>query len=175
MKNTEVLESFCNIEDSMRLAINGVEKARDEARSNLTRIYWMVVKMQNNHRKFTDDEIERASVMESQLEDLVDHYNDMIDLENTILKEFSNVKQKISEVDNIGLDYLQGEMDVDGLYEKMNTCLTEGQICMSRQKKLLADANALERSLEDRGGAGGKPGLKRWWQDLMRKVKGVYM
>jgi hypothetical protein len=170
MNNTEVVESFCNIEDSMRLAINGVERAREEARANLTRIYWMVVKMQNNRKKFKDDEIKKANVIETQLEDLVDRYDDMIELENNILGEFTNVKNKISETDSIGLDYLHSQMDVDGLYDKMNMCLTEGQICMSRQKKILSDANSLEKSLQGRGITSG---FKKWCEDLMRKFKGV--
>jgi hypothetical protein len=61
-------------------------------------------------------------------------------------------------------------MDVDGLYDKMNMCLTEGQICMSRQKKILSDANSLEKSLQGRGITSG---FKKWCEDLMRKFKGV--
>jgi hypothetical protein len=154
----------------MRLAIDGVERARDEAKSNLTRIYWMSVKMQNNHHKFKEEELNKATVMENALAELVQHYDDMIDLEKNILSEFSEVKQKLSKVENIGMNCLKEEMDIDGLYDKMNLCLTEGQICMSRQKKILQDANALEQSLKNRGNSGG---FRSWWLNLVRKVRGV--
>jgi hypothetical protein len=108
--------------------------------------------------------------MENALAELVQHYDDMIDLEKNILSEFSEVKQKLSKVENIGMNCLKEEMDIDGLYDKMNLCLTEGQICMSRQKKILQDANALEQSLKNRGNSGG---FRSWWLNLVRKVRGV--
>jgi hypothetical protein len=172
MKNAEVIDGFCSIEDSMKMAINGVERAREEAQSNLTRIYWMGVKMQDNQRKFKSEEIKKADVMENALEELVSHYDEMIALEKNILSDFTDIRLKLAGVEDVEMDDLRSGMDIAGLYQKMNHCLMEGQICMNRQKRILQDANALELSLQERGQGNNWNG---WYRNLKSKIKGVSM
>jgi hypothetical protein len=166
MKAEEIVDVFRGMEDALNLALERLERAKEETETNATRVYWMCMQMQNHRQKFETEELETASFLEHELLDLTGNYNEMMKLSREILDEFEDSLQQISGRSDDPIGNLQEEININRLLDKMDVCLHEGQVCLERQRSVLEDVNTLDDELQKRL---QKSNFSAWCQMLKKK------
>lgn len=172
MKTIEALDAFREMEIRMRGAVEGLEKAKKEAEDNLNGVYWTSVKMENNSQKFRQDERDRTDNLQKELNELITYYEEMIQSETEVMNDFGSIADQLANDGREEIVSLQEEYNVGRVFDKVNRCTAKGQLCLEKQKGILAEADLLENSLRGRANAGNLLAMCNMLKD---KIKGRVM